>query len=79
MPTRILFSPPESGGYTSHYCLWSGRGLMISMGGSASHNSRSAKAVCALNMMEFCCSYGRDITSQQEKKRKRLDPWRFAF
>ena len=56
------------------YCLWSGCGLMISVGGSASRDSGFAKAVCALNMIEFCCSYGRDITSQQEKKQKRLDP-----
>ena len=37
---------------------------MISMGGSASRDSGSAKAVCALNMAEFCCSC---VTSQQEK------------
>ena len=44
---------------------------MISMGGSASRDSGSAKAVCALNMLEFCCSCGRDISHHSNKRSRR--------
>ena len=42
---------------------------MISMGKSASRDSGSAKAVYAqLNMIEFCCSCGRDITCARKEE-----------
>ena len=48
------------------YCLWSGHGLMISMGRSVNRNW-SAQAVCALNMVELAVAG----TSHHSKQRSR--------